>query len=128
LKNKILIGSHNIDCSGSIRESRYRHTKSQRFDGIHLYGSSGMKAYYKSVIDVLKSANLAPEDFDHQDCPQFHFQKKQNYSNSRYQKQSKGGPNGFGNRNLNPRNQKSTPTYNRFDAFSNNLGNNQWGV
>jgi hypothetical protein len=42
LRRRIHIGNHNIDCSGSIRESRYRHTKSGRYDGIHLYGSSGV--------------------------------------------------------------------------------------
>ena len=26
-KDKIIIGNHNIDCTGSIRESRYRVTK-----------------------------------------------------------------------------------------------------
>ena len=35
LKSKIVVGSHNIDCTGSIREARYRITKSGFFDGIH---------------------------------------------------------------------------------------------
>ena len=40
-KQKIYVGNHNIECTGAIKESRYRHTKSGKYDGIHLYGSSG---------------------------------------------------------------------------------------
>ena len=48
-KHRLFIGNHNIECNGAIRESRYRHTKSGRYDGIHLHGSSGAKAYTLSV-------------------------------------------------------------------------------
>ena len=117
LKNKILVGSHNIDCFGSIRESRYRHTKSGRFDGIHLYGNSGMKAYTNSVLNILQLADMVSEDSDHLAIPQSLFQNKRRENlNSQKQKNS--------HRNQNPRNQQlSTPTYNRFGVFSQNLGN-----
>ena len=49
LKSKIYVGSHTIDCSGGIREARYRCTQSGRYDGVHLYGPSGIKAYTNSV-------------------------------------------------------------------------------
>ena len=76
-KEKIFVGNHNIDCKGSIRESRYRETKTGRFDGIHLYGSSGQKAYTLSVLNILKAAKLTSPDFEyHQSCPQFQYQTR----------------------------------------------------
>ena len=72
---RIFIGSHNIECTGAIRESRYRHTKSGKFDGIHLYGSSGMKAFTLSVLNILKAANVTSSEHDfHQSCAQFKYQ------------------------------------------------------
>jgi hypothetical protein len=59
LKNKIFIGSHNIDCSVAIQAARYRHTKTGRFDGVH----------------------LSSDDDYHLSCAQFKYQNKQ----SRYQ-------------------------------------------
>jgi hypothetical protein len=70
-KDKIVIGNHNIDCTGSIREARYREFKTGRFNGIHLRGSSGQKAYTKSVLNILKFAQLTSSDYDyHKSCPQ----------------------------------------------------------
>ena len=45
LKDKIFVGSHNIECTGAIREARYKSTKSGKYDGIHLYGATGTKSY-----------------------------------------------------------------------------------
>ena len=78
-KEKIFIGNHNIECTGAIKESRYRHTKSGKYDGIHLYGSSGRKAYTLSVLSILKAANVISSEHDyHQSCAQFKYQNKQN--------------------------------------------------
>ena len=78
LKNKIFIGSHNIDCSGAIQAARYRHTKTGRFDGVHLYGSSGSKAYTKSVLNVLRAATIISSDDDyHLSCAPYKYQNKQ---------------------------------------------------
>ena len=78
LKNKIYIGTHNIDCTGAIQSARYRHTKTGRFDGVHLYGTTGSKAYTKSVLNILASASLisAEKDF-HLSCPQYKYQNRQ---------------------------------------------------
>ena len=71
LKDKIFVGSHNIDCSGAIQSARYRHTKTGRFDGVHLYGASGSKAYTKSVLNILRSASvISSEDDFHLSCAQ----------------------------------------------------------
>ena len=71
MREKIFIGTHNIECSGSIQAARYRHTKSGRFDGLHLYGSSGSKSYTNSVLNILQSASLLSEEYVfHRSCPQ----------------------------------------------------------
>ena len=79
-KNAIFVGSHNIACTGSIREARYRVTKTGFFDGIHLCGSSGMKAYTNSVLNIFKNAGLIDPGFDHTSCPQSrHMAQKSGY-------------------------------------------------
>ena len=71
-KENIILGSHNIDCTGAIKESRYRETKSGKFDGIHLFGSSGCKAYTLSVLNILNMAQLTSSDYAyHQSCDQY---------------------------------------------------------
>ena len=74
-KDKIFVGTHDIECTGAIKESRYRQTKSGKFDGIHLYGSSGRKAFTLSVLRILKAANVTSSEHDfHQSCAQFKYQ------------------------------------------------------
>ena len=76
-QEKIFIGNHNIDCSGGIQAARYRHTKTGRFDGLHLYGTTGGKAYTKSMLNILKSASLiTEEDVFHASCPQTRRQQR----------------------------------------------------
>ena len=58
LEGKLVIGDHSLSCNGAVRESRYKDTRSGRYNGIHLYGPSGSKAYTASVINILKSADL----------------------------------------------------------------------
>ena len=83
-KDKIFIGEHNVDCTGAIRESRYRHTKSGRYDGIHLYGSSGRKALTLSVLNILKAANVTSSEHDyHQSCSQYKYQHRRNRNQPR---------------------------------------------
>ena len=45
LKNKLFIGSHNLDCTGGIKASRYHNIQWGLYDGIHMFGSSGMKIF-----------------------------------------------------------------------------------
>ena len=54
LKNQIVIGSHNLECTGGIRAARYSAFKTNKYDGIHMYGSSGQKAYTHSVLSIFK--------------------------------------------------------------------------
>jgi hypothetical protein len=116
-KEKMFIGNHDIDCNGSIREARYRHTKSGRFDGIHLIGSSGRKAYTRSVLNILKSAGVTSSDF-HGYCPQFAYQNRQR-KNNQWQA-GKSRDRNFRSRQPYQQNVSSVPTQNRFESLSNN--------
>ena len=118
-KDKMFIGNHNIECNGSIREARYRHTKSGKFDGIHLYGSSGRKAYTKSVLNILKSANVTSPDF-HGYCAQFRAQFTfQNKLNKKNQWQTgRSSDKKLRGRQSVQQNVFIVPTQNRFDSLS----------
>ena len=115
-KQKMFIGNHNIDCNGAIREARYRHTKSGRFDGIHLYGSSGMKAYTQSVMNILRTSKLI-DDY-HLSCPQYVYQNRYRSTNRRQPNRSEG-------MHYNKNKQKifqsfqPLPTYSRFEPLFN---------
>lgn len=109
LKDKIFIGTHNIECNGAIREARYRHTKSGKFDGIHLYGSSGRKAYTRSVLNILQSAKITSPSY-HGSCEQFIHQSRTFRANF----------NQWQGRKIRPSQAHSVftiPTQNRFDAL-----------
>ena len=58
VKTKLIIGTHTIECTGAIRESRYRQRNPHKYDGIHLYGRAGKMAYTRSVLQILKSQNM----------------------------------------------------------------------
>ena len=121
IKDKIYIGNHNIDCNGAIREARYRETRTGRFDGIHLYGSSGRKAYTKSVLNILKDAQVTTEEYNyHQDCPQYRYQHRQDrHTNYRTHNTVQQFTLPVYNRNLsNKMPVFSLPTENRFAALS----------
>ena len=111
-REKIFIGNHNIDCTGAIKESRYRETKSGKYDGYHLLGNSGQKALTLSVLNILKAANIVSSEYNfHQSCPQFKFQNRRNRGQYRQPNQSNG------NNNRKSRNTQQTftlPTNNRF--------------
>ena len=102
-KDKIYIGSHNIDCTGAIREARYRETKSGKFDGLHLWGASGRKIYTLSVLNILRSANVTSSDYEyHQSCAQYKYQNKQSRQGQQTRQQT----------------QFNVPTANRFERLS----------
>ena len=110
LKNKIVIGTHNLDCSGAIRESRYRESRTGRFDGIHLLGNSGRKFYTLSVLNILDIADLTTSEYSyHLSCPQTKYMERQrNVSDrSRNKKQS----------------EFVLPTHNRFSRLQTVQGN-----
>ena len=122
-KSRVLIGGHNIECTGAVRESRYRETKTGKFDGVHLYGSSGRKAYTNSVLNILQAAKLTSEEYEyHKTCPQANYQANQIYaSHTTYYKKhnnNKSNMKQSNSSNHNIQSQYQVPTYNRFSTLS----------
>ena len=123
-KDRIIIGNHNIECSGAIKESRYRETKTGRFDGIHLYGSSGRKAYTNSVLNILQCAQLTSSEYEyHKTCPQSRHQDRQNRQRSQNKHRQRFNTKSDWNV-YNQQNEFTLPTANRFESLSSkNQGN-----
>ena len=87
MKDRIIIGIHNLECTGGVKQARYRNLKYRKYDGVHLYGPSGRKAYSVSVLNILKTANLLDEteriihsgqEF-YKDLINFQYQKMKKY-------------------------------------------------
>ena len=51
-KSNIVIGEHNIECIGAKKEARYRQVGTSKFDGIHLLGRLGKRAFTDSVLNI----------------------------------------------------------------------------
>ena len=126
-KSKIYLGTHSIDCKGAIREARYRETKSGKFDGVHLYGSSGQKAYTNSVVQILKSAGMVVPEFDHSNCAQSRYQARnsKNVQNNHWQNDidTRRAESGKEDRPQLDR-RYEIPTHNRFSGLSENYQGN----
>ena len=122
LKDRIVVGSHNLECSGAIQQSRYRESKSGRFDGVHLLGNSGPKFYTLSVLNILRKAQLTSPDYDyHQSCPQTQYQRKNNSQLRNQNKTRFHSDRPVSAQLRNGRDQYTVPTYNRFQHFQGNF-------
>ena len=55
LKNKINVGKHNLESYGvgKTHERRYRNTGTGRYDGVHLFGPSGVKDFTESLSSIM---------------------------------------------------------------------------
>ena len=53
MKDKIFIGSHNLECTADQKTNRYTDERSRKYDGVHLYGTPGKAAYTESVLNIL---------------------------------------------------------------------------
>ena len=91
LKNRIVIGKHNLECGGDQLEGRYRDDWSGRYDGVHFYGRKGRNAYSSSLCQIVKSAlytsqtKFSSSSFSstfHSSCPQTLFQQPQKQKKS----------------------------------------------
>ena len=119
-KDKLVVGIHNLECTGGIREARYRDIRDKRYDGVHMYGPSGMKAYTISVLNILKSANILDQtdgqNISGQDYyfkfMEFQHQKRKNSRYTRKPHNSRTKPNSFKDRDTQPKaSQRSQKTY-----------------
>ena len=142
--SRVIFGKHNLECHGAVLEARYRNIQSNKFDGIHLHGPSGMKAYTTSVLNILSSAQLVvrcpPKYYDqleHMRCPQAKYQAAQKYSAQRstahtrvqYTEQYRVQRGTSQNQVQNTEQCRpyssvaAVPTYNRYDCLANMQGN-----
>ena len=127
--NKIVLGNHSLNCSGGVFQARYNDIMKKKFDGIHLYGPSGMKAYTNSVLRILNSAQLVHtmppkyyDQFQHKKCPQARYQMRQTNYQARQQIKVQAEYK-YKPRSVNY--EYSVPTYNKFArlAVQNYQGN-----
>ena len=89
LKDKIVLGKHNLDCNENVRLDRFTDRESKRYDGIHMY--NGRNAYTESVLSVL-TLNMSTDGprprtspSYHSTCPQTKYMNAQKAkSNSQY--------------------------------------------
>ena len=126
LKERLVIGAHNLECSGGVHEARYRDIKTGKYDGVHLYGPSGRKAFSVSVLNILKNAGIVNGAVSGQqfysNIVQFRYQqRKQTYKAGDNFEESRTYGDATNDKDI--RKQKheaqyqqvySVPTYNRF--------------
>ena len=60
IKDKIHIGSHSLECTGGVKKARYM--LGSKYDGLHMYGPSGQKAYTESVLKILRDVGFVRYD------------------------------------------------------------------
>ena len=58
LKHRIILGQHRLQCLEKTRLERFTDRRSHRYDGVHMYGESGRRAYTNSVLSILIPALL----------------------------------------------------------------------
>ena len=80
LKNKIVIAKHNLEYSENSQRDIFTNMQNNRFDGIHMYGRDGRRAYTESVLSVLMNnvPRLRPRPAEfHKSCPQTVYKNAQ---------------------------------------------------
>ena len=78
-KDKIQLGNHTLECTGGVRKARY--LLGNKYDGLHMYGPSGRKAYTESVLQIIRGAGVirsSPPNYfhDYHEHPTFKTQEK----------------------------------------------------
>ena len=103
----------------------YRNIQSNKYDGVHMYGPSGEKAYTASVLNILSSAQLVVvkppkyyDEYKNQSYKQGRYQAKAKNTNRRQAQNKMNRPNNnmAGNYQDN-RSQYAVPTHNRFSQL-----------
>ena len=127
MKDKIVIGKHTLECSMDRMSAWYKDDRSGRYDGVHLYGIEGRRAFTKSMLGAIKSvlssppprsghpsASTNPDDNLSEEQTQYQWTHEQSKHANR-----QGDNNMEHSRQAQPR--QSVPTQNRFEFF--NQGN-----
>ena len=119
-KDKIVLGIHNLECSGGIREARYRDLRNQKYDAVHMFGPSGEKSYTISVLDILISADIVEQTFrmmsgiDYfRNLSHFDYQRKKHRRHQPKQKQNRNRnrPDSANARDIRPQSSRRQDTY-----------------
>ena len=118
--DKIVLGIHNLECSGGIREARYRDLRNQKYDAVHMFGPSGEKSYTISVLDILISADIVEQTFrmmsgiDYfRNLSHFDYQRKKHRRHQPKQKQNRNRnrPDSANARDIRPQSSRRQDTY-----------------
>ena len=81
MKDKIIIGSHTLESSADVKKQRYTDERTNKYDGVHLYGRAGKEAYTESVLNIMisslqsqpsQTSQQNSNDY-HTNCPQTKF-------------------------------------------------------
>ena len=56
LKHRIVLGKHNLDCSEETRLKRFKDTWNNNYDGVHMFGLAGRRAFTDSVLSILTAS------------------------------------------------------------------------
>ena len=116
-KDKIIIGQHSLDCTSDLVTARYKDERTNRYDGVHMYGSFGYRAFTRSVVQILKGAlpvQSSPADTSsssesfHATCPQTVYQRTKTTNTGNSKKNNCHSPTYY-----------SVPVNNRFDILEN---------
>ena len=129
LKSKISIGHHSLESTGLglTHLARYKDLSNGNYDGVHLYGRTGVRDYTDSVRSILTvslsvdtPAQSVPwsvsgsRDDDHTSCSQAQYQWRQ-LQKIHKNRQTHSSAN---TRYVNNSSYRSIPTQNRFNVFS----------
>ena len=98
LKHKIVLGQHKLDCSEKIRLERFTDRSNNKYDGVHMYGELGRRAYTDSVVSILVPGLHLQTTSSDKSCPQTRYKESQkNNQDNRYSVPIKNRFNPLGN-------------------------------
>ena len=92
-KSQIIVAAHSVFSVGETKDSILRDDTNNKYDGVHMYGPAGTKAYTKSLINILnqigapsakKKGTSSVKSGDHANCPQAKYQRYSIPVNNRF--------------------------------------------
>jgi hypothetical protein len=133
-KDNIAIGRHSLESFGvgSSHLGRYKDYTTGKFDGVHLYGQTGVRDYTNSVKSIMlmalpeqrpAHASVEPGNRkaqNHNTCEQAQYMWRQKKSKRTSRQNNGATQNRYGTQY---QNSQSVPTQNRFNMFNQGQGN-----
>ena len=59
-KSRIIVAAHNIFCNGNSEEDLFTDDKSGKYDGVHMFSSSGKRAFTKKSLNHPQTGYSCP--------------------------------------------------------------------